>query len=52
MDTYRGYIVIQEQDGFYWIGDDHKRHGPHATDENAFDDIDAYRKRLRAEREG
>ncbi len=48
MDTYRGYIVIEDENGFSWIGDDHRRRGPFTTDEQAFDDIDRYRKALRA----
>lgn len=48
MDTYRGYTVLKDETGFNWIDDAGRRNGPFKTDEEAFDNIDRYRKLRRA----
>jgi hypothetical protein len=51
MDTYRGYTVQKDETGFNWVDDKGRKNGPFKTDDDAFDNIDRYRKMLLAKKD-
>lgn len=50
MDTYRGYDIHEDEAGFFfWADENGNVHARFQTPEAAMDDIDSYRRQLRAQ---